>query len=110
MKQALLVLFLASLACSAYFETPANATGTATKQPQISTQTPRAASTASERLFSPVGTVYVRSCPALSCPVVGYLEPNKPILASCNGDWCRVANGYVVAACLGIGDKPCQRK
>jgi len=105
---ALILMFLATLACSTYFDpTLPNVPKTATEQP-IAVPTPVSKGW---QYYTPVGTVNIHNCPDLSCNVVGHLENGVPVLAKCDGDWCEVANhGWAVSWCLGIGEKPCQSK
>lgn len=55
-----------------------------------------------------VGTVNIRAEPNSSSETKGWLLEGAKIQAICTSDgWCMVPGGYVVAACLGVGNGSC---
>ena len=58
------------------------------------------------------GQVNIRSEPNTSSEAVGYLFAGATVQANCDrtDGFCEVPGGYVVAACLGVGEGKCQSK
>lgn len=62
--------------------------------------------------YTTVGQVNIRKEPNTSSPTVGWLLAGATIRADCHREdgFCEVTGGYVIAACLGVGEKKCQAK
>lgn len=102
MKKMLIILFLAQLACAFSVGEPIVGTETPAKIGAKVTE-----SVPTNQWYTVYGDVNIRSCPNLSCSVVGHLDKGDQVLGSCiEGEkFCQVGFGYVSAACLGQGGK-----
>lgn len=60
-------------------------------------------------VYEVVGDVKVHKEKNISSPLQGYLLKGAVVEADCSEDgWCAVAGGYVISACLGVGEKKCK--
>ena len=60
--------------------------------------------------YTVIGTVNIRSQPDVNSIPAGLLFKGAKIQADCNRSdrFCSVIGGYVIKACLGIGEEPCK--
>ena len=105
MKKIILSLSLLLAACTAqpYWES-VNPTGT----PHSPTAAP--VPTKGWQEYTVIGTVNIRSQPDVNSPAVGLLFKGAKVFADCDRSdrFCSVIGGYVIKACLGIGEEPCK--
>ena len=111
MKKVFLLAILLLASCSPYWKDQPDQTSPA------NTPTPRSPSAAPVPIngwaeYTVVGQVNIRSEPSTSSPSIGWLLPGAVVVANCqrSDEFCKVVGGYVVEACLGIGDGKCQNK
>lgn len=107
-KILILVLVLSICSCEAkpYWEVPRQ---TSTVVVNLSTS-PTPLISEKWETYTVVGNVNIREDHYGFSPVVGVLYAGTPILADCNrGDnYCQVQEGYVIKACLGVGEGVCK--
>lgn len=62
------------------------------------------------QIYTAVGAVNIHAEPYFASPVVGMLYFGASVEADCarEDDFCEVTSGYIVKACLGIGDGKCR--
>lgn len=78
--------------------------------PTVKSPTVTPVSTIGWTEYTVVGNVNIREDHYDFVPVVGVLYAGMPILADCNREdnYCQVQEGYVIKACLGVGEGICK--
>ena len=85
---AIIALCLALLACTAPAAQLSENIEPLTATPEISI------SPTAERveIVTPATDVYLRACPSLSCRPLDWAWAGEPVMAVCDGEWCRVTD------------------
>ena len=109
---ALLLLSACQIAFEPYWEDeiPPVIGVTASPVPQPANTTSVPQKTGNWQTYTSVGMVNIHAEPYFASPVVGVLYLGAKVRADCarEDDFCEVTSGYVIKACLGVGDRKCR--